>query len=390
MTVDTDKSKIERLDNGNIKYRGQEFPGFNKPIKDSGEKQGKVLAKKGEEIKIVRFGDPSMPDNQSVEQNDRFYARFGKQPGIDDKFSALYWSARWLWPKGKMKGKGAKDFYTLRKNMSKDQVEDEFANIEKELESESNLDNGIEKSTYQDKVYNLQLALNDHGHSDAYYYFHDFDDDYVYMKDHKCCYRVKYSMSETGEVVLSDVKQKVVAETVFNVVEDYNEDIESSITKNIISWFEKSFGSSGLNLNGNTNLPVIKQFEEEQMIAVEPLYIAPFETTGDIDGHDDIMYEPEIRKMVDSFNSNLEKGNLGTKESHKQDVDYFTIEKAWVNECDCYIGEHFVPEGQPLVKTKFHDKDKWEERKSGELTGVSIGASAKSVEYIEIEIEEDE
>ena len=308
MTVDTDKSKIERLDNGNIKYRGQEFPGFNKPIKDSGEKQGKVLAKKGEEIKIVRFGDPSMPDNQSVEQNDKFYARFGKQPGMDDKFSALYWSARWLWPKGKMKGKGAKDFYTLRKNMSKDQVEYEFAHIEKELESES--------------------------------------------KQHS--------------------------------------KIEDFITKNIISWFEKSFGSSGLNLNGNTNLPVIKQFEEEQMIAVEPLYIAPFETTGDIDGHDDIMYEPEIRKMVDSFNSNLEKGNLGTKESHKKDVEYFTIEKAWVNECDCYIGEHFVPEGQPLVKTKFHDKDKWEERKSGELTGVSIGASAKSVEYIEIEIEEDE
>ena len=77
--------------------------------------------------------------------------------------------------------------------------------------------------------------------------------------------------------------------------------MEKSITKNIISWLEKSFGTNDIKTNGKTNLPVIKQFEEEQMIAVEPLYIAPFETTGDIDGHNDIMYEPEIRKMVDSF-----------------------------------------------------------------------------------------
>ena len=88
---------------------------------------------------------------------------------------------------------------------------------------------------------------------------------------------------------------------------------------------KKTLVVRALVVNGKTNLPVIKQFEEEQMIAVEPLYIAPFETTGDIDGHNDIMYEPEIRKMVDSFNKNLEKGNIGTKESHKEDVDYYTI-----------------------------------------------------------------
>ena len=54
------------------------------------------------------------------------------------------------------------------------------------------------------------------------------------------------------------------------------------------------------------------------------------------------------------------------------------------------LGSILYPKVNLLVKTKFHDKEKWEERKSGELTGVSIGASAKSVEYIEIEIEEDE
>ena len=248
----------------------------------------------------------------------------------------------------------------------------------------------LEKTTYQDKWKNISNAV-DRYDDKHWYYLSDFDEGYAYIKGDGVCYKVAYTMSEAGEVTLASEKEKVISETTYNVVESSEEVMEKSITNNLISWMEKRFGSnSGIGSNGKTTLPVIKQFEEEQMIAVEPFYIAPFETTGDIDGHDDIMYEPEVRKMVNSFNSNLEKGSLGTKESHKEDVDYYTILKAWVNECDCYIGEHFVPEGQPLVKTKFHDKKKWEDRKSGELTGVSIGASAKSVEYIEIEIEEDE
>lgn len=105
---------VTRDDKGNLVYRGQKFPGYNKPMADSGNKQGKVLAKKGDQIKVVRFGDPSMADNQSVEANDRFYDRFGGQDGMGDKFSALYFSARWLWPRGKLKGKGAKEFYKLK------------------------------------------------------------------------------------------------------------------------------------------------------------------------------------------------------------------------------------------------------------------------------------
>lgn len=39
-------SDVERDGKGNILYRAQKFPAFNKPIADSGSKQGKVLAKK--------------------------------------------------------------------------------------------------------------------------------------------------------------------------------------------------------------------------------------------------------------------------------------------------------------------------------------------------------
>lgn len=108
-------AKVTKDDKGNLVYKGSKFVGYNKPMKSNRDgKQGMVLAKKGDDIKVVHFGDPSMPDNTSTEANDAFYARFGGQSGIDDPFSALFWSASYLWPRGKLKGKGTKDFYTLK------------------------------------------------------------------------------------------------------------------------------------------------------------------------------------------------------------------------------------------------------------------------------------
>lgn len=107
-------SDVSRDDKGNLVYRGEKFAGYGKPMRDSGGKQGKVLVRTGDNVEVVRFGDPSLRDNYSNEANDRFYARFGNRSEIDDKTSALYWSARHLWPRGSMKGKGAKPFYKLK------------------------------------------------------------------------------------------------------------------------------------------------------------------------------------------------------------------------------------------------------------------------------------
>ena len=118
----------------------------------------------------------------------------------------------------------------------------------------------------------------------------------------------------------------------------------------------------------NKTIPVIKQLEDEQMIAIEPMYCAP-----DVaDAHQEAMTEIEIRKMVENFNKNIDKisGNIG----HVVNTDGVKPVKAWVNECDCYIGDTFVPEGQPIVKMQFSDPTLWEKRKSGLLMGVSIGA----------------
>lgn|SRR5574343_41904 len=117
---------VEKDEHGNLVYRGTKFPGYNKPIKSNREdKQGMVLAKKGNEVKVVHFGDPKLKDNYSVEANDAYYARQGEE---SDVFSARYWSNEWFWPRGKLKGKGPKPFYNLKKTSMKLSLEN-IANV---------------------------------------------------------------------------------------------------------------------------------------------------------------------------------------------------------------------------------------------------------------------
>lgn len=119
--------------------------------------------------------------------------------------------------------------------------------------------------------------------------------------------------------------------------------------------------------------PMMKQFDEEEMIAIEPLYIK----AGETDAHKEGITEVELRKMIDNFNKNIAniKGNI----HHKMMVDGYRPIRAWINECDCYIGDTLVPEGQPIVKVQFTDRFLWDKRKKGELKGVSIGATGKRV-----------
>ena len=56
-----DTSDVTRTKSGRLSYRGQTFPGYNKQVRTSGEnKKFKVLAKKGDQVKIVKYGDPNM------------------------------------------------------------------------------------------------------------------------------------------------------------------------------------------------------------------------------------------------------------------------------------------------------------------------------------------
>ena len=91
---------VERLPSGKLKYRGEIFPGYNKPKRLSGEsKKSAVLAKKGDEIKVVRYGDPNMAirkDNPAARKS--FRARH-RCDTAKDKFTARYWSCKAWQPK---------------------------------------------------------------------------------------------------------------------------------------------------------------------------------------------------------------------------------------------------------------------------------------------------
>jgi len=86
---------VTRTPSGRIKYRGETFAGFNKPKRTPGKnKKSAVLAKKGSEIKLVRFGDPKMSiKKDQPKRRSNVRARHSCDTA-KDKFSARYWSCK--------------------------------------------------------------------------------------------------------------------------------------------------------------------------------------------------------------------------------------------------------------------------------------------------------
>lgn len=79
-----------------IKYRGQTFSGYNQPKRTPGaSKKFAVLAKSGEQVKLVRFGDPTMTIKKDQPARKASYcARSGGIKGTNNKLSANYWSRK--------------------------------------------------------------------------------------------------------------------------------------------------------------------------------------------------------------------------------------------------------------------------------------------------------
>jgi len=91
-----------------ITYRGETFSGVNKPKRTPNhpKKSHAVLAKEGNQVKLVRFGQQGVSGAGSNPKSDKekkrkrsFYARHSAQnpSGLRNKFSSLYWSARTKW-----------------------------------------------------------------------------------------------------------------------------------------------------------------------------------------------------------------------------------------------------------------------------------------------------
>lgn len=86
---------VKRSPSGRITYRGESFSGFNKPKKTpNGSKKSAVLAKKGPNIKLVRFGDPNMSIKKDQPARRKSFRARHKCDTAKDKFSARYWSCK--------------------------------------------------------------------------------------------------------------------------------------------------------------------------------------------------------------------------------------------------------------------------------------------------------
>lgn len=251
----------------------------------------------------------------------------------------------------------------------------------------------ITKATYNDKIRWIHEAVDDieyyykdrwGEHCRCYIWLKDHDDNflYVYIKD--ATYRMPYTMK--GNSVEIDISNpvEVACETIYTEIAESEDD---TMVEKILKGIEKYFGGSSKETPKEEDLRIVKQLQEDEMVAIEPLYINAHEP----DGHSDTMDEVEIRKMVVNLNKAIDEKRIKSSLFHQTDEngklivsEGFEIVKAWVNEVDSIIGESFVPEGQPIVKTQFKDKKLWEARKSGKLKGVSIGAKAKRVEEREV------
>jgi len=86
---------VSRTPGGRLTYRGESFAGYNKPKRTSGgSKKFAGLAKKGDEVKLVRFGDPNMTIKKSNPERRRNFRARHNCDTAKDKFSARYWSCK--------------------------------------------------------------------------------------------------------------------------------------------------------------------------------------------------------------------------------------------------------------------------------------------------------
>ncbi len=86
---------VKRTPSGKLTYRGETFPGFNKPKRTPGaKKKSAVLAKKGDQVKLVRFGDPNMSIKKDIPARRKSFRARHNCASAKDKFSARYWSCK--------------------------------------------------------------------------------------------------------------------------------------------------------------------------------------------------------------------------------------------------------------------------------------------------------
>lgn len=223
-------------------------------------------------------------------------------------------------------------------------------------------------------------------------YFHDLDEDKLEAYGEIWNEVGGYTEVKVGYVINPEGTTATLTTPVTKVVSvtEYVDVIsEDSIVEKMIAKFTEHFGGTKRKSPEVETAVVIKQFSadtEDEMIEISQLYCSPLE----VDAHDDVMTAEELEKLVAAVNEGIASGAISGNFDHNVDepTDKFSFIKAFIAECDMEIGGNFVPEGTPLIKVQYHDRELWESRKAGEWTGWSIGAKAGSTEEAIMEVDE--
>jgi hypothetical protein len=78
-----------------ITYRGQKFSAYNKPKRTPGKsKKFAVLAKEGDKVRLVRYGDPNMRIRKSEPARRKSFRARHKCDEKKSKLTAGYWSCK--------------------------------------------------------------------------------------------------------------------------------------------------------------------------------------------------------------------------------------------------------------------------------------------------------
>ena len=78
-----------------ITYRGERFSGYNKPKRTPGaRKKSAVLAKSGNKVKLVRFGDPKMSIKKQIPSRRKSFRARHNCSTATNKLTPRYWSCK--------------------------------------------------------------------------------------------------------------------------------------------------------------------------------------------------------------------------------------------------------------------------------------------------------
>ena len=78
-----------------IEYRGEKFSGYNKPKNDRTKtKKFSVLAKVGDKVRLIRFGDANMTIKKNIPSRRKSFRARHNCATATDKLTARYWSCK--------------------------------------------------------------------------------------------------------------------------------------------------------------------------------------------------------------------------------------------------------------------------------------------------------